>query len=211
VRTSSQGETTQPAQRTADRSRYNKARGRPTLYVCGTDEYGTATETKALEEKVTPEELCAKYYKIHAEVYEWFEIAFDIFGRTPTQHHTQIAQDVFLKLYKNNLLTEKTNEQPYCDSHHSFLADRFVEGECPICHYEDARGDQCDKCGNLLDPLNLINPKCKVDGTTPVVRETTHIHLRLEELQPRIEEWTVSSIKKGAWSRNAAIITESWL
>jgi methionyl-tRNA synthetase len=211
VRTSSQGEATQSVQRIADRNRYNKARGRPTLYVCGTDEYGTATETKALEEKVTPEELCAKYYKIHAEVYEWFEIGFDIFGRTPTKHHTQIAQDVFLKLYKNNLLTEKTNEQPYCDSHHSFLADRFVEGECPICHYEDARGDQCDKCGNLLDPLNLINPKCKVDGATPVVRETTHIHLKLEELQPRIEEWTVSSIKKGAWSRNAAIITESWL
>src|SRR5271154_5362630 len=97
-------------------ARYNKARGRPTLYVCGTDEYGTATETKALEEKVEPEELCAKYYKIHAEVYEWFEIAFDIFGRTPTKHHTQIAQDVFLKLYKNLLLSEKTNEQPYCDS-----------------------------------------------------------------------------------------------
>lgn len=209
--TSSQGEKARSAQRIADRNRYNKARGRPTLYICGTDEYGTATETKALEEKVTPEELCAKYYKIHAEVYEWFEIGFDIFGRTPTIHHTQIAQDVFLKLYKNNLLTEKTNEQPYCDSHHSFLADRFVEGECPICHYEDARGDQCDKCGNLLDPLNLINPKCKIDGATPVVRETTHIHLKLEELQPRIEEWTVSSIKKGAWSRNAGIITESWL
>jgi methionyl-tRNA synthetase len=144
-------------------------------------------------------------------VYEWFEIAFDIFGRTPTKQHTEIAQDVFLKLYKNNLLTEKTNEQPYCDSHHSFLADRFVEGECPICHYEDARGDQCDKCGNLLDPLNLINPKCKVDGATPIVRETTHIHLRLEELQPRIEEWTTKSIDDGAWSRNARIITESWL
>ena len=195
----------------AESVRYNKARARPTLYVCGTDEYGTATETKALEEKVTPEELCAKYNKIHADVYEWFEIAFDIFGRTPTKHHTDIAQDVFLKLYKYNLLTEKTNEQPYCDTHHSFLADRFVEGECPICHYEDARGDQCDKCGNLLDPLNLINPRCKVDGATPVVRETTHIHLRLEELQPRIEEWTTSSIEKGAWSRNAKIITESWL
>ena len=164
-----------------------------------------------MEEKVTPEELCAKYYKIHAEVYEWFEIGFDIFGRTPTKQHTEISQDVFLKLYKNKLLTEKTNDQPYCDSHHSFLADRFVEGECPICHYEDARGDQCDKCQNLLDPLSLINPRCKVDGATPVVRETTHMHLRLENLQPRIEEWTTSSIEKGAWSKNAKIITESWL
>jgi methionyl-tRNA synthetase len=108
-------------------ARYNKARGRPTLYVCGTDEYGTATETKALEEKVEPEVLCAKYYKIHKEVYEWFEIAFDIFGRTPTRQHTEISQDVFLKLDQHRLLVEKTNEQPYCDTHHKFLADRFVE------------------------------------------------------------------------------------
>ncbi len=160
---------------------------------------------------MTPEELCLKYNKIHAEVYEWFEIGFDLFGRTPTKQHTEIAQDVFLKLHKKNLLTEKTNEQPYCDTHHSFLADRFVEGECPICHYGDARGDQCDSCGQLLDPLNLINPKCKVDGATPIVRETTHIHLKLEELQPRIEEWTKKSIEQGAWSKNARIITESWL
>ena len=160
---------------------------------------------------MTPEELCLKYNKIHAEVYEWFEIGFDLFGRTPTKQHTEIAQDVFLKLHKKGLLTEKTNEQPYCDTHHSFLADRFVEGECPLCHYGDARGDQCDSCGQLLDPLNLINPKCKVDGSTPIVKETTHIHLKLEELQPRIEEWTKKSIDQGAWSKNARIITESWL
>ena len=192
-------------------SRYNKARGRPTLYVCGTDEYGTATETKALEDKVTPEELCAKYNKIHAEVYEWFEIAFDIFGRTPTKQHTEIAQDVFLKLYERDLLIEKINQQPYCEKHGKFLADRFVEGTCPKCGYDDARGDQCDKCGSLLDPLDLKNPRCKVDGATPVTRETKHMHLDLEKLQPRIEEWSKQSIENGAWSRNAKIITESWL
>ena len=179
--------------------------------MCGTDEYGTATETKAIEEKTTPEELCKKYYKIHAEVYDWFEIAFDIFGRTPTRQHTEIAQDVFLKLYHKDLLSEKTNSQPFCDTHGKFLADRFVEGECPHCHYEDARGDQCDKCGKLLDPLDLINPKCKLDGATPVVKETTHTYLRLEELSPRIEEWSRKSIKEGGWSRNAQIITESWI
>src|SRR2546421_9754128 len=106
-----QGKAFRPRSDSSNSIRYNKARGRPTLYVCGTDEYGTATETKALEEKITPEELCAKYNKIHAEVYEWFEIGFDIFGRTPTKHHTEIAQDVFLKLYKNSLLTEKTKPQ----------------------------------------------------------------------------------------------------
>ncbi|KAF7506186.1 hypothetical protein GJ744_012166 [Endocarpon pusillum] len=193
-------------------SRYNKARGRPTLYVCGTDEYGTATETKALEEKVTPEELCRKYNRIHADVYEWFGIAFDIFGRTPTRQHTEISQDVFTKLYRNGFLEEKWTEQPYCESHNRFLADRFIEGTCPTCGYEDARGDQCDKCGVLLDdPLDLIKPRCKVDGATPVRRRTKHTFLLLDKLQPRIEEFTKLSTEKGAWSRNGRIITESWL
>ena len=192
-------------------SRYNKARGRPTLYVCGTDEYGTATETKALEEGVTPEELCAKYNKIHAEIYEWFEIGFDIFGKTPTRQHKEISQDIFLKLYNKDLLVEHINSQPYCEKHGKFLADRFVEGTCPKCGYDDARGDQCDKCGSLLDPLDLINPRCKVDGATPVVRETKHQYIRLDVLQPRIEEWSKKSIEKGVWSRNARVITEAWL
>lgn len=192
-------------------SRYNKARGRPTLYVCGTDEYGTATETKALEEGVTPEELCSKYNKIHAEVYEWFEIGFDIFGRTPTKQHTEISQEIFIQLHEHNLLAEHTNRQPFCEKHGKFLADRFVEGTCPKCGYDDARGDQCDKCGSLLDPLDLINPRCKVDGATPVTRETKHTYLRLDVLQPKIEEWSKQSIEKGGWSRNAKVITESWL
>ncbi|KAK5074274.1 methionine--tRNA ligase mes1 [Lithohypha guttulata] len=192
-------------------SRYNKARGRPTLFICGTDEYGTATETKALEEKVTPEELCAKYNKIHAEVYEWFEIGFDIFGRTPTKQHTEISQRIFLQLHEKGLLAEHINNQPFCPQHERFLADRFIEGTCPYCSYDDARGDQCDKCGKLLDPLQLINPRCKVDGATPVVKETKHIYLKLDKLQPSTEEWVNASIEKGAWSRNAAIITRDWL
>lgn len=191
--------------------RYNKACGRPTLYVCGTDEYGTATETKALEEKVTPQELCAKYYKLHAEIYEWFEIGFDIFGRTPTPQHTEIAQAIFTKLDQEGYLVEKTAEQPFCEQHQSFLADRFVEGECPRCGYEDARGDQCDKCGNLLDPFDLINPRCKLDGATPIRRPTKHIYLLLDKLQPAIEKWSSASIEKGGWSKNGRIITESWL
>lgn len=192
-------------------SRYNKGRGRPTLYICGTDEYGTATETKALEEKVTPEELCAKYNKIHAEVYEWFEIGFDIFGRTPTRQHKEISQHIFLQLHEKGLLSEHTNEQPFCPEHKKFLADRFIEGTCPYCNYDDARGDQCDKCGKLLDPLQLINPKCKVDGAKPEVRQTKHTYLKLDVLQPKIEEWVNGSIEKGGWSRNAAIITRDWL
>ncbi|CAG8118211.1 unnamed protein product [Penicillium olsonii] len=192
-------------------SRYHKACGRPTLYICGTDEYGTATETKALEEKLSPEDLCAKYNKIHQEVYEWFNIGFDHFGRTPTQKHTEISQSIFKRLYENGYLGEKTAEQPFCEKHGSFLADRYVEGECPRCHYDDARGDQCDKCGHLLDPFDLINPRCKLDGAAPIRRETKHIHLLLDKLQPQLEKWVHPAIEKGDWPKNSRVITESWL
>ncbi|KAK6462523.1 methionyl tRNA synthetase [Scheffersomyces coipomensis] len=192
-------------------ARYAKNRNYNTLFVCGTDEYGTATETKALQDKITPQQLCDKYHKIHKEVYDWFDIGFDYFGRTPTTQQTEIAHDIFLKLYKNGYLEEKTVPQLYCESHNKFLADRYVEGTCPTCSYEDARGDQCDKCGNLLDPLELINPRCQVDGATPVVRNSTHIYLKLPELEEKVAEWVAEASSKGAWSKNSKTITDSWI
>ncbi|KAJ2901718.1 methionyl-tRNA synthetase [Zalerion maritima] len=192
-------------------SRFSKLRNRPTLYICGTDEYGTATETKALETGQTPQELCDEFHKKHKAVYDWFEIAFDYFGRTTTPKQTEIVQDIFLKLHKKDLLEQRTTTQPFCEKHDAFLADRFVEGTCPKCQYEDARGDQCDKCGGLLDPFELINPKCKLDGATPVPRETTHIFLLLNKLQPRIEEWFEKAHKDGNWPQNGVSITKSWL
>jgi methionyl-tRNA synthetase len=191
-------------------SRYAKNRNYNTLYICGTDEYGTATETKALEEKVTPQQLCDKYHAIHKQVYDWFDINFDYFGRTTTPLQTEIAQDIFLKLHDNQYLEERTTEQLYCETHNSFLADRFVEGTCPTCAYEDARGDQCDKCGNLLDPLQLINPRCKLDQATPVVRESTHIYLKLNELEEPLKKWFSEASEKGHWSKNSKTITNSW-
>jgi methionyl-tRNA synthetase len=192
-------------------ARFSKLRERPTLFICGTDEYGTATETKALETGQTPKELCDEFHKKHKDVYDWFEIAFDYFGRTTTEKQTEIAQDIFLKLHKNGFLEERTTTQPYCEKHESFLADRFVEGTCPKCQYDDARGDQCDKCGSLLDPFELVNPHCKIDGATPVPRETTHIFLRLDNLQPDIEKWFLKSSKDGVWPQNGISITKSWL
>ena len=193
--------------------RYNKARGRPTLFICGTDEYGTATETKALEEGVTPRALCDKYNQIHSDIYEWFEIGFDIFGRTSTHQQKDITQDIFRKLYANDYLLERDSRQPYCEKHKAFLADRYIEGTCPKCGYEDARGDQCDKCGSVdYGPLDLKNARCKIDpDTTPVVRDTRHIHLKLDKLQPAIEKWYEKASKEGAWSGNGKLITESWL
>ena len=182
-----------------------------TLFVCGTDEYGTATETKAIEEGTTPQELCNKYHALHKETYDWFNIDFDIFGRTPTRQQTEIAQDIFTKLHKNGYLEEKTTVQPYCEKHEAYLADRFVEGECPLCGYLDARGDQCDKCGKLLDPLELKNPTCKLDGATPVPRDTKHVFLLLDKLQDGIAEWNKKASTEGAWSSNGINITENWL
>ncbi|KAL8874157.1 MAG: hypothetical protein Q9174_000462 [Haloplaca sp. 1 TL-2023] len=194
-------------------SRYCKARGYPTLYICGTDEYGTATETKALEEGMTPRELCDKYAKVHAQIYDWFEIGFDIFGRTSTPQQQNIVQHIFRKLYENDYLMEKASRQPYCEKHKSFLADRFIEGTCPKCGYDDARGDQCDSCGSVdYEPLDLIKPRCKLDPeVTPIARDTRHIHLRLDKLQSEIESWSQKASSKGDWSRNSKTITESWL
>ncbi|KAK3337472.1 methionyl-tRNA synthetase [Cercophora scortea] len=192
-------------------ARYCRGRGIRTLYIGGTDEYGTTTETKALVEGCTPQELCDKYHAVHAEIYKWFNISFDIFGRTTTELQTRITQDIFLELHKNGFLEERMTTQLYCEEHHSFLADRLVEGECPKCGYKDARGDQCDLCGLLLDPLELKNPRCKIDGSSPVTRETKHIFLELDKLQPKILTIFNESLAKGAWSANGAQITAAWL
>ncbi|KAF4119968.1 methionyl-tRNA synthetase [Geosmithia morbida] len=192
-------------------ARFSKLRDRPTLYICGTDEYGTATETKALETGQTPQQLCDEFHVKHKEIYDWFEIGFDHFGRTSTPKQTEIVQDIFLKLHKNGFLEERTTEQPYCEKHEAFLADRFVEGICPKCSYDDARGDQCDKCGSLLDPFELIKPRCKVDGAQPVARKTKHLFLSLDKLQPKVQDWLDKTLSEYSWPANGLAITQSWL
>ncbi len=135
-------------------ARFCRLRGYDTLYICGTDEYGTATETKAQEEGVSPRELCDRFHVMHRDIYSWFGIAFDKFGRTSTPEHTAVTQSIFLDLEKNGFITSQTVEQLYCDSCGRFLADRYVRGICPFCGYEGARGDQCEHCGKLLEPRN---------------------------------------------------------
>ena len=142
-------------------------------------------------------------------MYDWFNISFDVFGRTTTELQTEITQDIFLKLKGNGYLEERVTTQLYCEKHQSFLADRLVEGECPTCGYVDARGDQCDGCGSLLESTELIRPRCKVDGSKPVTQDTSHIFLELDKLQPEIETFFQEAC--GPWSSNGRAITEDWL
>ncbi|KAI1819959.1 methionyl-tRNA synthetase [Xylaria intraflava] len=192
-------------------ARFCRGRGLNTLYVGGTDEYGSTTEARALVEKCTPQELCDKYHVVHANIYKWFNISFDIFGRTTTSLQTDITHDIFHKLRNNGYLAERMTTQLYCPEHRSFLADRLVEGECPICGYAEARGDQCDLCGRLLDPLDLKHPRCKVDGTAPITKDTKHVFLELDKLQPETEHFFREAIANGGWSTNSQSITSAWL
>ncbi len=192
-------------------ARFCRSRGYETLYVCGTDEYGTATETRAREEKKSPRELCDYYYKEHEEIYRWFGIAFDKFGRTSNKECEEITQAMFSSLDKNGYIKEHTNKQLFCPSCQMFLADRYVNGTCPECGFEDARGDQCDSCGTLLDPVDLKNPRCSLCGSSPEIKETKHLYIDLPSISPKLEEWINQASKEGKWSDNAIAMTKAWI
>ena len=196
-------------------ARWCRARLYNTLFVCGTDEYGTATETKAFQEKMTCEEICDKYHALHSQIYKWFGICFDEFGRTSTHRQTRVAQEIFHQVHGNGKVHEESMEQLYSEKLGRFLADRLVEGTCPKCGYEDARGDQCDACGGLLSPTELINPRCKLTGTVPKMKTTNHLFLNLTEVSQRLQDWINYRSSKdengGMWSSNCQRTTESWM
>jgi methionyl-tRNA synthetase len=203
-------------------SRYNRMRGTNVLYVCGTDEYGTATEKAALSEGLSPRAICDKYFLLHQAIYDWFDISFDIFGRTSTPDpsnpsnsswpQTAIAQEIFLDNNSRSNVLEQAADQFYCLDCNKALADRFVEGECPICHYMLATGDQCDGCGQT-DPL-LIAPRCKavksVDDSLPLhrveIRTTNHLFIDLPKIEGNLTSWIDTASTKGKWTSNAMAI-----
>ncbi len=189
-------------------ARYQRSAGRKVLYVCGTDEHGTTTEAKAREEGITPKEICDKYYGIHKDIYDWFNISFDHFGRTSAENHVVRTQEIFTKLQENGFVLEKEEEQLYSEESKVFLSDRYIEGTCPYCGYEKARGDQCDSCGKLLQPHELINPVSTIDGAKPVMKKTTHQYLALDKLQEELEVWAKN--QKEHWTQNSWNITKSW-
>ena len=188
-----------------------RLKGYETLYVCGTDEYGTATETKALEEGITPAELCARFHEIHKNIYDWFGIAFDKFGRTSTPRQTEIVQGLFKDIDAAGFVKEETIEQLYCEPCNRFLADRYVRGTCPHCGYAEARGDQCENCGKLLDPTELKAPKCFSCGAAPHPRSTRHLYIDLPAIRPKLEDWMKEASVRGFWANNAIQMTQAWI
>jgi len=192
-------------------ARFCRLRDHNAIYICGTDEYGTATETKALEAGLTPQQICNHYHAIHKEIYDWFDIKFDNFGRTTTKHQTMIAQDIFNRIEKNDRIIAQDVTQLWCEKL-GFLADRFVEGTCPKCKYEDARGDQCDACGSLLNAIELINPRAKLDPNAVITTKTSrHLFLDLPTLTPDLEKFVKEASVTGQWSQNSITTTNGWL
>ncbi len=192
-------------------ARFCRMMGYNTLYICGTDEYGTATETKALEEKITPKELCDKFHHIHKSVYDWFDIDFDFFGRTSTEVHTKITQDIFDKLFQSGYVKKDEVEQFKCPNCLIFLSDRWVVGKCPLkgCGYEEARGDQCDGCGKLMNALELVSPSCKICKNSPVRTKSFHYFLELPSVETRLRAWLEDATKE--WSNNSKSITYAFI
>ena len=191
-------------------ARYSRLKGDEVLYVCGTDEYGTATETKAQELGKTPRELCDYYHALHAKIYNWFGIAFDYFGRTSIEEHTEVTQEIFRELYKNGYIKEHESEQFFCPNCNRFLADRYIVGECPNCG-KDAKGDQCESCGKLLEPTELKNATCSSCHTHPILKKTTHLYIDLPAILPKYNEWLEETLKTSSWSNNAIQVTKGWI
>jgi len=170
-------------------ARYHRLKGNRVLMVSGTDSHGTPVTVRADAEGVPPLEVYRRFHSGFIELFQKLGLAYDIFTSTHTSNHFQVSQNMFLALKQNGFLNPKTQPQWYSPALKRFLPDRYVEGTCYICGYESARSDQCDKCGNLLEPSKLINPVTRIDGSTPELRETEHYFLDLEKLQEAVVEF----------------------
>jgi len=175
-------------------ARYCRLKGHDVLFIGGTDEHGTPSEIAAEKMGISPKELCDRFYKIHKEIYDWFNFSYDNFSRTSRKIHHKTTQDFFKKIYKKGWVLEKKMKLPYCLSCQRFLADRYIEGVCPFCGYKDARGDQCENCGRVLDPIELKNPRCVICQSKKIeFREVKHLFLDLRKLSKKLETWIKSS------------------
>ena len=188
--------------------RYLRLRGREVLFICGSDEHGVPVTIRARKEGCTPQEVVDRYNRVIRESFEGFGISFDFFGRTTSPTHRQLASDFFRTLYDKGEFVEKESEQYYDEEAKTFLADRYITGECPHCHAEGAYGDQCEKCGTALSPTELINPRSTVSGSTPILRKTRHWYLPLDRHQQWLEPWITQDHKD--WRSNVMGQCKSW-
>jgi methionyl-tRNA synthetase len=189
-------------------ARYHRAKGNEVLMVSGSDQHGTPITIKAEKEGKTPAELVESYHQQFLKNWQNLGISFDLFTRTETANHAEVAQDIFRTLKKNGYIYKDTASQPYCPQDKRFLPDRYIEGVCPNCHTPGARGDQCDFCGKPLNPSELTNAKCRICGAAPEFRDTEHFFFKLSAFQDKLSEWVS---KQSHWRPNVANLTRRYL
>lgn len=188
-------------------ARYQRLKGRDVLYVCGSDEFGVAIMMRAHREGISPQDIVDEYHPMILDSFQRFGMSFDYYGRTTSATHRETSQDFFRRLAEKGLFRLKTEKQLYDPEAKIFLADRFVTGTCPACGYERAYGDQCERCGISLSPTELGHPRSTLTDATPELRETTHWHLPLGDLQPKLEAWIATHPE---WKPNVLGQIRSW-
>jgi methionyl-tRNA synthetase len=190
-------------------ARHFRRSGDDVLYVSGSDCHGTPIVVSAEKQNISPGELANRYHKEFVRtLVKGMDFSYDEYTTTTTENHTKTVQDFFLNLLEKGFIYPKTESLPYCSKCDRFLPDRYIEGECYNCHFGEARGDQCDNCGTLIDPKFLINPKCKVCGSTPTWKDSEHFFLKLTHFQKEIEQWLES---RTLWRPNAVGFTRKLL
>ena len=189
--------------------RYLRLKKQDVIFIGGSDEHGVPITIRAKKEGCTPQDIVDRYHNMIKKSFEEFGISFDIYSRTTSETHNKLASDFFKKLYDDGKLIEKTTKQYYDEEAHQFLADRYIMGECPHCHNPHAYGDQCEKCGQDLDPTELINPHSTISGSQPVLKETKNWYLPLNEYQDWIKQWILEGHKE--WRPNVYGQCKSWL
>lgn len=189
--------------------RYKRLKQEEVLFVCGSDEHGTAITLQAIADKTTPQAIIDTYHALLQKSFEHLGISFDIYHRTSSALHHETSQEFFLDFYNKGLFEEKETMQFYDEEAQVFLADRYIYGECPNCHYEKAYGDQCEKCGKSLSPEDLINPKSTLSSQTPVQKSTKHWYLPLQNYEPWLKEWLLEGHKD--WKSNTYGQSKSWI
>jgi methionyl-tRNA synthetase len=189
-------------------ARYHRTKGNEVLMVSGSDQHGTPITVKAEQEGKKPGEIAGKYHQEFLQSWQKLGISFDLYTSTGTANHAEVTHDIFLTLLKQGNIYKSSMSQLYCPKCQRFLPDRYVEGTCPYCGFPGARGDQCDRCGKPLNATELINPRCRVCGTLPQIRESEHFFLKLTAFQDRLLEWVKQQTH---WRQNALNFTLSYL